>query len=200
MARGRGLTGKAEPLQFPLGILGILWIAGTRPDAAPTSKGGECAEHLRRIVGFHRRAREVDPAGRRNGVLQLVHWMRAYAKGEEHVLICPTDLEYPYLVEDRALYHDDLRREHEVRARVSYVVRDFARHPIEGDPGAAWVVCCRQGLGARPGTHGDGLLVGFADGSVRLVSREELGVPHGEPIHAGVRAKHPQLRAMLHVE
>lgn len=184
-----------------VGVIGSVWVLGTQPDPRPARRDGECGEHLRRIVSFYRRK---DAAGelsaRRPGTLQLVEWMREFGKGEEHVLVCPTDLKYPYLAEDRALYHDDRRPEHEVRARVSYVIRDFQRHPVEGDPAAAWIACCRQGLGDRRATHGDGLFVAFADGSVRLVPRAELGVAAGEPIHAGVRAEHSQLKAMLYVE
>jgi hypothetical protein len=185
-----------------IGFVGIVWAWGTQPEARPVGiHEPECREHLERIVGFYRRERDAGALpGERKGVMQLVLWMRKYAEGQEHLLVCPADLKYPYMREDRAVYHDDTRPEHEVRAKVSYVLRDLERFPVEGPPGEAWLVCCRMGLGSRTWTHGDGLLVGFADGNVRIVSREELGVGPDERIHAGVRAEHPELKKMLHVD
>ncbi len=192
-------------LGFSLGVLGfvgLVWSYGVSDDPQPEDTSRmDCEEHLRRIVGFYDRKRDAnDLVGSRKGAVQLVRWMREFAADQEHLLVCPLDLEYPYFAEQRAVYHDDERPVHEVRSKVSYLLRDFGRFPLEGAPADAWIVCCRQGLHGRRPSHGDGVLVGFADGRVRLVPRTELGVPAGEPIRTGAAAQHPQLRTVLLIE
>ncbi len=82
----------------------------------------------------------------------------------------------------------------------AYAFRNLRRHPFAVD-GEGWLICDRCGADGRTPHHPGGLVVGFADGTVRFVTREELGVSPGEPIIVGFESTHPELRNLtVHFE
>ena len=79
----------------------------------------------------------------------------------------------------------------------AYAGRDWVNHPLAlQPPGGQWLVCDRCGDDGRTPHHEDGIVVGFDDGTVRLVTWEELGVEPGGQTLIGPGAAHPEARKM----
>ncbi len=186
------------------GVVAIVYAWGTRPEVQPAPrKQDECVDRMRRIVKmYQQRSADGQLLGATRGSPQLIEWAREAAPDDFRMLVCPRDPKAhdPEYAEDRRQYVEmDLARPESVVGRVSYGLRDLERFPV-GDPTLSWVICCRQGLDGNSPGHGDGILVGFADGTVRLVRRSELGVEPGNPIKSGRGSTHRELQKILFVE
>ncbi len=122
-------------------------------------------------------------------------------KKQEALLICPGDNQaiMPTTPEQQDAY-DEIDLSNPRNNMCSYAVRDFTRYPLFADCEEPQIIACdRQGLDGRTAHHDNGLCVLFDDGSVRFMSRGDLGLARDDPIVVGPGSNHPMLSKVVSI-
>lgn len=126
-------------------------------------------------------------------LLPLVeHVIDPDAPGAVELFFSPADrnAERPSVQEYRALTRKRLEEGADVRRFTSYVGRRVPLAKAEGTPARqAWPVIADL-------SYPDGAIVGYRDGLVQWLTREELGLGPDDPIVAGPTSKSPILRQL----
>ena len=147
-----------------------------------------CANNLRQLGYIHAdaaifRGEEPSEGGSRYFVTLV-----AGAGADPRVLICPADAMASHAAPGAAGGPDDDPAT--LRARCSYAVRDFARHPL--DPEADDEVIAAD----AGGHHVLGINVLYSSGAVHFRDRDALGLGPDEPIVVGPDSPDPELRKL----
>jgi hypothetical protein len=137
-----------------------------------------------------------------HGSAQIVSWLGAdgLVLGNERVFFCPGDdsAAPPETPEERRRFHPvDTAALRRAVGLGSYAVRDFEKWPLDEHALEKEIILCdRQGENGRTMHHKGVVVVAFATGDVRSMSREELGLRPDEPIVVGPDSSNAELRKM----
>lgn len=163
----------------------------------------QCADRLRQ-VGMLYTADQIAGGGRPR-FSGASHFLAMRVEGRiqrrnEQVLVCPGDpsVIVPQTPEDRDRY-DDVDLANPSDELCSYVVRDFATHPIGREQYAVQAIAAdRQGLDHRTAHHRGGINVLFSGGTVKFMSRTELGIHSADAIVVGPESPNEMLSKLVY--
>ena len=163
-----------------------------------------CLENLRMLSQLYLLG-QMDRPGKPkyDGAALLLSWRKSkqfIQSGKEEVLRCPTDPDMGPLDDLGRASYNDVNLAKIPTDLCSYAVRDFSNYPMPAERrGLEPFACCRCGANGRTMHHKGGLPVAFDDGTVKFITRAELGIADDAPIVVGPESTSPLLRKLIYI-
>jgi len=163
----------------------------------------QCGDRLRQIGTMYTTERLANGGRPRHSGVAYFLALRVEGKiqrGNELTFVCPGDpsVVVTHTPEDQARY-DEIDLANPSDELCSFVVRDFANHPIGREEYELQAIAAdRQGLDHRTAHDSGGINVLFAGGSVKFMDRAALGIHSADSIVVGPESTNEMLSKMVY--